>query len=100
MAYTLGTRTLNKVGIVGSGQIGPDIALHMTKVLLPAGVRVVVVDIAEEALTSGRKKLDKKIDKGVETGAFKSDVGHAMKRNVSFTNDYDALRGAELVIEA
>ncbi len=100
MAYTLGNRTLNKIGIVGSGQIGPDIALHMTKVLLRDGVRVVVVDIAEEALTSGRKKLDRKIDKGVETGAFKPDVGHAMKRNVSFTNDYDALRGADLVIEA
>ncbi len=46
MAYTLGNRTINKIGIVGSGQIGPDIALHMTKVLLRDGVRFFVVYIA------------------------------------------------------
>ena len=51
MAYTVGTRSLQKVAIVGSGQIGPDIALHMTKVLQRAGVSVVVVDISDEALS-------------------------------------------------
>ena len=53
MAFVLGSRSLRRVGIVGSGQIGPDIALHMTKVLAADGVPVVVVDIAEpeETLT-------------------------------------------------
>ena len=54
MAFILGSRSLEKVGIVGSGQIGPDIALHMTKVLEPEGVAVVVVDIAPQALEAGR----------------------------------------------
>ncbi len=70
MAFVLGSRSLEKVGIVGSGQIGPDIALHMTKVLEPEGVAVVVVDIAPQALEAGRAKLDKKVDKCVETKAF------------------------------
>jgi len=100
MAYTLGNHTLNKVGIIGSGQIGPDIALHMTKVMQPFDVPVVVVDVAEAALTAGRAKLEKKIDKGVETGAFKSDRARAMKDNTLFTSDYQELAGADLVIEA
>ena len=100
MAYTLGTRTLNKIGIVGSGQIGPDIALHMSKVLEPDGVSVVVVDIAPEPLRAGRLKLDKKVDKGVATKAFTPERARAMKDNVTFTEDYRALGGVDLVIEA
>ena len=100
MAFELGSRSLEKVGIVGSGQIGPDIALHMTKVLETDGVEVVVVDIAPEALEAGRAKLDKKVDKGVETKAFSPEQGAAMKSNVVFTEDYEALRNADLVIEA
>jgi len=100
MAYTLGTRTLNKVGIVGSGQIGPDIALHMTKVLQASGVPVVVVDISQDALAAGRKRLEKKIDKGVADEAFKPDFAAAMKANTTFTTDYGALAGADLIVEA
>ena len=100
MAFTLGNRSVTKVGIVGSGQIGPDIALHMTKVLQPAGVPVVVVDVSDDALASGEKKLHKKIDRGAEGGAFKPEFAQAMKDNTTFTSDYDALRGADFVIEA
>ena len=100
MAYIQGTRSLTKIGIVGSGQIGPDIALHFTKVLHEYGVPVVVVDISLEALAAGRAKLAKKIDKGVETKAFKPDQAEAMKANVTFTEDYEALRASSLVIEA
>ncbi len=88
------------MGIVGSGQIGPDIALHMTKVLAPEGVLVVVVDIAPKALDAGRAKLAKKIDRGVEAGAFTPEQGAAMKANVTFTEDYGSLQDADFVIEA
>lgn len=100
MAFTLGARTVRKVGIVGSGQIGPDIALHMTKAMQPHGVPVVVVDISEKALAAGKSKLERKIDKGVEAQAFKPDFGAAMKANTIFTSDYKQLDGADLVIEA
>ncbi|MDH3197316.1 MAG: 3-hydroxyacyl-CoA dehydrogenase/enoyl-CoA hydratase family protein [Candidatus Krumholzibacteria bacterium] len=93
-------RRINRVAVVGSGQIGPDIALHFTKVFAPLGVPVVVVDIAAEALASGRARMDAKIDKGVERGAFTPEGAAAMKDNVTFTENYDALRGASLVVEA
>ncbi len=100
MAFTIGSRTLKKIGIVGSGQIGPDIALHMSKVLEPDGVSVIVVDIAPSALSAGRAKLDKKVDKGIETSAFTPEQGSTIKANVTFTEDYEVLRDADLVIEA
>jgi enoyl-CoA hydratase/3-hydroxyacyl-CoA dehydrogenase len=85
---------------VGSGQIGPDIAVHMTKVFAPEGVPVVVVDIAPKALDAGRAKLSKKIDRGVEDGAFSPEQAAAMKANVTFTEDYGSLQDADFVIEA
>ena len=98
--FTFKGRTIERIGVVGSGQIGPDIALYFTKVFTPHGVPVVVVDVSTEALERGRAKLEKKIDRGVETGAFKPDFAEAMKGNVTFTDDYEALRGASLVVEA
>jgi enoyl-CoA hydratase / 3-hydroxyacyl-CoA dehydrogenase len=100
LAFVLGSRSIEKIGIVGSGQIGPDIALHMTKVLSPEGVGVVVVDIAPKALDSGRAKLAKKIDRGVDSGAFNPEQGLLMKENVVFTEDYGSLVDADFVIEA
>jgi len=100
VSYADRGRSLERIGIVGSGQIGPDIALHMTKVLEPHGVSVAVVDVAPSALEAGRRKLDGKVDKGVASGAFSPDQGAAMKRNVTFTEDYAALEGASLVVEA
>lgn len=100
MGYTFLGRTINKVGVIGSGQIGPDIALHFAKVLAPSGVEVVVVDLSEDALEQGRARLVKKVDRGVEGGAFKPEQGEQIKASAVFTSDYERLRGAELVVEA
>ncbi|MEM7200398.1 MAG: 3-hydroxyacyl-CoA dehydrogenase/enoyl-CoA hydratase family protein [Planctomycetota bacterium] len=100
MSYTHAGRTLRKIAVIGSGQIGPDIALYFSKVLSPHSVQTVVVDIAAEALERGKAKLEKKIAKGVETGAFSADQQSQMLANVEFTSDYDAVRGADLVVEA
>lgn len=100
MAFTFRGRKIGKVGIIGSGQIGPDIALHFVKALYPFDVHVVVVDIAEEALAKGKAKLFKKVDKGGETGAFKPQQVEGMKNRVLFTSDYGELKSVDLVIEA
>jgi len=100
MAYQFKGLNIEKIGVIGSGQIGPDIALHFTKVFHNHGVPVVVVDIAEAALAGGEKKLHKKIDRGVKTGAFSPEMGDAMKGNTTFTSDYDQLEGSSFIVEA
>ena len=100
MPFRLGSHAISKVGVIGSGQIGPDIALYFSKVLAPHGVPIVVQDISQAALDAGAAKTQKKIQKGTETGAFKPDEAEAMFRNIAFTPDLAALSGADFVVEA
>lgn len=100
MALHCGNRQINRIGVVGSGQIGPDIALHFAKAAHRHGVEVVVVDVAPEALDRGRDKLAQKVAKGRASGAFSEEEAAGIGHAVRFTGDYEALRGAELVVEA
>jgi enoyl-CoA hydratase/3-hydroxyacyl-CoA dehydrogenase len=100
MSFTHAGRSITKVAVIGSGQIGPDIALYFTKVLSPFGVQTVVVDVSDAALAAGKAKMEKKIAKGVETAAFTVEQQAQMVGAVTWTNDYQKLAGAELVVEA
>ncbi|MFK7738782.1 MAG: 3-hydroxyacyl-CoA dehydrogenase/enoyl-CoA hydratase family protein [Planctomycetota bacterium] len=100
MSFTHQGREIRKVAVIGSGQIGPDIALYFSKVLSPYGVETVVVDVSEDALAGGRKKLEKKVSKGVESGAFTAEQQTKMVGSVAWTTNYDDIKGADLVVEA
>jgi enoyl-CoA hydratase/3-hydroxyacyl-CoA dehydrogenase len=94
------TVALDLVGVVGSGQIGPDIALHFAQVLHAQNGRVVVVDLVPEALERGRAKFDQKVRKGQEGGGFTPATADAIRSAANFTTDYGELAGAGLVVEA
>ncbi len=100
MAFEMFGRKIRKVGIVGSGQIGPDIALHFRQELARYDVPVVVVDIAQEALDQGKKRCEKKIGKVVEKGKMKKEKADALLAGMSWTTDYAALAGVDMVVEA
>ncbi len=100
MPFTFQGRTLSKVAVVGSGQIGPDIALFFAKALAPHGVSVWVVDLSIAALDLGKRRAEKKIQKGVETGAFAPDEAKTMLAHLAFTPRYADIAGADLVVEA
>jgi len=100
MSFTHAGRSISKVAVIGSGQIGPDIALYFAKVLSPFGVQTVVVDVSEAALANGKQKLEKKIQKGVEAAAFTAEQQAQMLGSLTWTNDYGKVAGAELVVEA
>jgi enoyl-CoA hydratase / 3-hydroxyacyl-CoA dehydrogenase len=100
MALTMFGRTLRKVGVVGSGNIGPDIALHFSQTLYAYGVPVVVVDIVQAALNAGFKKAESKMTKAAEKKVFRKEDADAIIKNMVFTTDYGTLSDADLVIEA
>lgn len=100
MAFTMFGRTIRKVGIIGSGNIGPDIALHFSQNLHGYGVPVVVVDIIQAALDAGSKKAESKMAKAAEKGIFKKEVADAIFKNMLFTTDYGKIADADFVIEA
>lgn len=100
MSFTMFGRTIRKIGVIGSGNIGPDIALHFSQNLYMYGVPVVVVDIVQTALDSGSKKAQSKMAKAAEKGIFKKEAADAIFKNMIFTTDYGTLSDADLVIEA
>lgn len=100
MAFTMFGRTIRKIGVIGSGNIGPDIALHFSQNLYSYGVPVVIVDIVQAALDAGSKKAESKMAKTAEKGIFKKEVADAIFKNMLFTTDYGKIADADFVIEA
>ena len=71
MAFMMFGRTIRKIGVIGSGNIGPDIALHFSQNFYSYGVPVVVVDILQSALDGGSKKAESKMVKAAERGLLR-----------------------------
>ena len=91
---------IRKISVIGAGQIGPDILLHFAKVFAGKNVQFNLVDISETALLNAKKKIEKKIAKGVETGAFKPAQSNAMIDSISYTLNYEDVAGSDIVLEA
>ncbi|HEX6018324.1 MAG TPA: 3-hydroxyacyl-CoA dehydrogenase NAD-binding domain-containing protein, partial [Burkholderiaceae bacterium] len=89
-------RPIRKVGIVGAGTMGGGIAMNFAN----AGVPVVILETKQEALDKGlatiRKNYDNTAKKGRLTAA---QVGERMAL-ITPTLGYDAMKDADLVIEA
>jgi enoyl-CoA hydratase/3-hydroxyacyl-CoA dehydrogenase len=100
MAFTMFGRTMRKIGVIGSGNIGPDIALHFSQNLFSYGVPVVVVDIIQAALDAGSKKAESKMAKAAEKGIYKKGEADAIFKNMTFTTDYGKIADADLIVEA
>lgn len=100
MAYQFKNLNINKLTVIGAGQIGPDICLHFAKVFVKNNVEFVIIDISPDALASAKAKIEKKISKGVETGAFKADTAEVMKKSITYSSDYNLVKGSAIVLEA
>jgi enoyl-CoA hydratase / 3-hydroxyacyl-CoA dehydrogenase len=100
MAYQYKNLRINKLSVIGAGQIGPDICLHFAKVFWKNNVEFVIVDISEDALANAKAKIEKKINKGLEKGAFKPEMAETMKSSIVYTSDYNVIKGSNVVLEA
>jgi 3-hydroxybutyryl-CoA dehydrogenase len=90
------TPAINRVGVIGAGQMGNGIA-HVSAL---AGLSVVMLDVKQEALDKAlatiARNLDRQVSKGAIDAAAKSD---ALGR-ITTSTDYAAFSGCDLVIEA
>jgi len=100
MSYTYKNLSINRLSIIGAGQIGPDICLHFSKVFSKHNVELVLLDISEDALSKAKIKLERKIQTGVESGAFKPIMAESMINSITYTSDYQKIAGSEIVLEA
>ena len=100
MSYRYKTLSISKLSIIGAGQIGPDICLHFSKVFSKSSVELILVDISNDALSNAKTRIEKKIQRGVESGAFRPAMAETMRSSISYTTDYQAIAGSAVVLEA
>ncbi len=100
MPYHFAHLNISKISVIGAGQIGPDIALHFSKSLIHKDVKVMVVDISQQALDQAKARTYKKIDKDAEKAVITALEAEKIKASLLYSTDYEHVKGSQLVVEA
>jgi 3-hydroxybutyryl-CoA dehydrogenase len=84
------------IGVLGAGTMGNGIA----QVAARAGYTVLLRDIKEEFLQRGMSAVDKSLQRDVDKERMKEEEKRAIIGRIRTTTELDALRDAELIVEA
>lgn len=87
---------IERVGVVGGGQMGGGIA----EVSAKAGVDVIVYEPTEEFAAGSKKRITASLDKAVEKGKLAAEDRDAALGRLTFTTALTDLADRQLVIEA
>jgi 3-hydroxyacyl-CoA dehydrogenase/enoyl-CoA hydratase/3-hydroxybutyryl-CoA epimerase len=87
---------LQKVGIIGAGFMGASIAY----VSANAGLDVVLIDRDQESADKGKAHSHKLMTDQINKGRANAAARDALLARITPTDDYEALKGCDLVIEA
>src|SRR5512143_2964137 len=87
---------IDKLGVVGAGQMGNGIA----HVAAQAGVHVVMRDLEDRFVAKGLDTIAKNLQRGVDKGKMTAADKDAVLARITGTTALDDLAGCDLVIEA
>lgn len=87
---------IERVGVIGAGQMGGGIA----EVCARAGVGVTVFETTDALVTAGRARIAKSLERGVSAGKITERERDAALANLGFTTTLADLADRQLVIEA
>jgi enoyl-CoA hydratase/3-hydroxyacyl-CoA dehydrogenase len=87
-----------RVAVIGAGTIGPDIGYYL-KTALP-GLELVLVDVRQAAIDDALARLKGYADKARARGRMSESQASAALSGLTGSTDYDAIRGADWVLEA
>jgi 3-hydroxybutyryl-CoA dehydrogenase len=87
---------INKVGVIGAGQMGNGIA-HVTAV---AGMNVILSDVSMEQAAKGKAVIEKNLGRQVAKGQITPDQSDTILERVALADNLQALADCDLVIEA
>jgi len=88
--------SIDRVGIVGGGQMGGGIA----EVCAKAGVGVIVVEMTDELAAKSKAGIEKSLAKALERGKIDDAGRDAAMAHLTFTTDLGSFSDRALVIEA
>ena len=85
-----------RVGVIGAGSIGPDIAYYL-KSALP-GLKLTLIDIRQDAIDAALERLKGYADKAVARGKSSEGDARATLDGLVGSTDYAALAGCDWVL--
>ncbi len=87
---------IQRLGIIGAGQMGNGIA----HVAAQSGLDVVMLDVKEEALAKALATITKNMDRQVSKATLTEDAKHQALARITTSTDYAAFNTCDMVIEA
>jgi 3-hydroxybutyryl-CoA dehydrogenase len=87
---------IDRVGIIGGGQMGGGIA----EVCVKAGVDTIVVEINDDLVARSKAGIERSLSKAVDRGKLGADERDTALTRLTFSTDRGALTDRDLVIEA
>ena len=87
---------MDRVGIIGGGQMGAGIA----EVCAKAGVDVVVREVSQELAAAGERRIATSLERAVSRGKLEQADADAAMGRIRFTTDLGLMADRELVVEA
>ncbi|SLJ99555.1 3-hydroxyacyl-CoA dehydrogenase NAD-binding domain-containing protein [Novosphingobium mathurense] len=87
---------VTKAAVLGAGMMGAGIAFAQAR----AGIETVLIDTSQEAADKGRAYSEAIVEKAVSRGTMTREEADALIARILATTDYEAIAGADLVVEA
>lgn len=87
---------IKKVGVVGAGMMGAEIALCFAR----SGYETILEDIKIEFADKGKEKISSAIDRAIKKGTFEASNKDATLANIKTTANLKDLADCDLVVEA
>ncbi|MGB0852793.1 MAG: 3-hydroxyacyl-CoA dehydrogenase NAD-binding domain-containing protein [Pikeienuella sp.] len=84
------------VAVIGGGLMGSGIATS----LLFAGLKVVMIEMNDEAAAAGRDRVEANMRSAIKRGKISEPVGRGMMANFAFASNYGAAQQCDIAIEA
>lgn len=87
---------IKKVGVVGAGMMGAEIALCFAS----SGFEVVMKETTLELAQKGKDRLSGVLDRAIKKGAFQGEDKDSTLSRITPTDEFDGFADVDLVIEA
>lgn len=87
---------IQKVGIIGAGNMGSGIAQKIAQ----EGINVVIVDVEDRFVQKGLDNIKKTLSEGVERKIFTEEQAKGILSRIKGTTNKDEVKDADLIIEA
>ncbi len=89
-------REVNKVGIIGAGMMGAEIALCFVM----SGYEVAMKDATLELAQKGKDRLEGVLDKAIQKGRFQAEDKDSTLFRITPTDQYEVFKDMDLMVEA